>query len=79
MWSCLPAAKYLGMVKSGGGANQADTLTACAADDGRTLWTGDHPPSGYSSPEDLFVIDGLVWCGTNSNGRQDGTQIGLRS
>ncbi|MFZ5833358.1 MAG: PQQ-binding-like beta-propeller repeat protein, partial [Planctomycetota bacterium] len=26
-------------------------------------WEAYHPASGYMSPEDLFVIDGRVWCG----------------
>ncbi|MHC4503416.1 MAG: outer membrane protein assembly factor BamB family protein, partial [Planctomycetota bacterium] len=43
------------------GAN--DTMTAFSAVDGRKLWTAEHPPSGYRSPEDLFVAQGLVWAG----------------
>jgi len=68
--------EYSGMIKSTGGATKADTLTALSAKTGRTLWRADHPPSGYSSPEDLFVIDGVVWSGTTSNGRLDGTLVG---
>ena len=68
--------EYSGMIKSTGGATKDDTLTALSAETGKTIWTAKHPPSGYSSPEDVFVIDGIVWCGTNSNGNQDGTQIG---
>jgi len=41
------------------GAN--DTMTAFSAIDGRKLWSAEHPPSGYRSPEDLFVAQGLVW------------------
>jgi len=40
-----------------------DTMTAFSAVDGRKLWTAEHPPSGYRSPEDLFVAQGLVWAG----------------
>jgi outer membrane protein assembly factor BamB len=43
------------------GAN--DTMTAFSAADGKKLWTAEHPPSGYRSPEDLFVAQGLVWAG----------------
>ncbi|MFW6161531.1 MAG: PQQ-binding-like beta-propeller repeat protein [Planctomycetota bacterium] len=72
----LASGEYSGMIKSTGGATKPDTLTVLAAATGKTLWQADHPPSGYSSPEDLFVIGGLVWCGTTSNGRLDGTHIG---
>ncbi len=67
--------EHSGMTKSGGGETRADTLTALEATGGKTLWTAPHPPSGYSSPEDLFVIDGLVWCENSSNGRADGRTI----
>ncbi|HUW55264.1 MAG TPA: PQQ-binding-like beta-propeller repeat protein [Planctomycetota bacterium] len=67
--------EHSGMVQSGGGATGVDALTALSAETGRTLWTAEHPPSGYSSPEDLFVIDGVVWCGTSSSWSADGTLI----
>ncbi|GAB6165009.1 hypothetical protein JCM19992_10090 [Thermostilla marina] len=38
-----------------------DTMTAFSAIDGRKLWTAAHPPSGYRSPEDLIIAQGLVW------------------
>jgi outer membrane protein assembly factor BamB len=38
-----------------------DTMTAFSAKDGKKLWTGEHLASGYRSPEDLFVAQGLVW------------------
>jgi len=69
--------EFSGMTKSGGGENRADTLTAMSAETGRTLWTAEHPPSGYSSPENLFVIKGIVWCDNSSNGRSDGTVVGI--
>ncbi len=69
--------EFSGMTKSGGGENRADTLTAMSAETGRTLWTAEHPPSGYSSPENLFVINGIVWCDNSSNGRSDGTVVGM--
>jgi len=68
--------EFSGMTKSGGGEKRSDTLTALSADSGETLWTAKHPPSGYSSPEDVFVIDGLVWCGETSNGSQPGMLTG---
>jgi len=69
--------EFSGMTKSGGGETRADTLTALSAQTGKTLWTGKHLPSGYSSPENLFVIDGIVWCDSSSNGRLDGTVVGM--
>jgi outer membrane protein assembly factor BamB len=69
--------EHSGMTKSGGGETRSDTLTALSAESGTTLWTAKHPPSGYSSPEDLFVVDGTVWCEDSSNGRSDGTVIGF--
>ena len=53
-----------------------DTMTALAADTGKTLWTAPHPPSGYASSEDLFVIDGRVWCGVTTNKRDTGVFTG---
>ena len=53
-----------------------DTLTALDAATGRTLWHAPHPPSGWSSPENLFVIDGVAWVDNSSNGRSDGAVIG---
>jgi outer membrane protein assembly factor BamB len=69
--------EFSGVTKSGGGETRADTLTALSAETGNILWQAKHPPSGYSSPENLFVIDGLVWCDSSSNGKLDGTVIGL--
>ena len=65
-----------GLVKSSGGATKMDTLTALDAATGKTRWTAKHPPSGYSSPEDVFVIDGAVWYGATSNGRFPGAVTG---
>ena len=41
--------------------DNAKTLFALDAATGRRLWTAEHPMSGYRSPEDILVIDGLVW------------------
>ncbi|NQV31274.1 MAG: PQQ-binding-like beta-propeller repeat protein, partial [Phycisphaeraceae bacterium] len=68
--------EYSGMTKSGGGETRSDTLSALNAATGKTLWSDKHPPSGYSSPENLFVIDNTVWCDSSSNGKLDGTVIG---
>ena len=53
-----------------------DTLTALSAEDGKVLWTGHHPPSGYRSPEDLLVVNGLVWTGETTSGRAEGEFVG---
>jgi len=36
---------------------------ALSTKDGRQLWTSKLHPSGHFCPEDIFVIDGLVWSG----------------
>jgi outer membrane protein assembly factor BamB len=53
-----------------------DTLTALSAENGKVLWTAYHPPSGYRSPEDLLVADGLVWTGETTSGRVPGVFTG---
>jgi outer membrane protein assembly factor BamB len=65
-----------GLAKSGPGATKSDKLTALDAQTGGTLWTGEHPPSGYSSPEDVFVLGNSVWCEGVSNGNLPGVTIG---
>jgi outer membrane protein assembly factor BamB len=53
-----------------------DTMTALSAKTGEVLWTAHHPPSGYRSPEDLLVADGLVWTGETTSGRAVGVFTG---
>lgn len=53
-----------------------DTMTALSAADGKVLWSAYHPPSGYRSPEDLMVANGLVWCGETTSGRASGVFTG---
>ncbi|MDP6636571.1 MAG: PQQ-binding-like beta-propeller repeat protein [Phycisphaerae bacterium] len=53
-----------------------DTMTALSAKTGATLWTADHPYSGYNSPEDLFVIDGKVWVGSTAKNQASGAYTG---
>ncbi len=52
-------------------------MTAVAADTGKVLWTGEHPHSGHQSPEDLFVIKGLVWSGDIAQTASSGVFKGL--
>jgi len=65
-----------GLVKSTGGATKSDTLTALDARTGKVLWTAPHPPSGYSSPENVFVIGSTVWVDASSNGNLSGEVTG---
>jgi outer membrane protein assembly factor BamB len=53
-----------------------DTMTALSAKTGKDLWTAYHPPSGYRSPEDLFVVNDLVWTGETLSGRAVGVFTG---
>ena len=53
-----------------------DTMTALSAKTGDVLWTAYHPPSGYRSPEDLLVANGLVWTGETTSGRAVGVFTG---
>jgi outer membrane protein assembly factor BamB len=66
-----------GLVKSGGGPVKPDTLTAFDATTGKVLWTASHSASGYSSPQDVFVIDDKVWFAGVANGRLPGDVTGL--
>ena len=53
-----------------------DTMTALSAETGKELWNAYHPPSGYRSPEDLLVANGLVWTGETTSGRAVGVFSG---
>jgi outer membrane protein assembly factor BamB len=53
-----------------------DTMTALSSKTGKELWTADHPPSGYQSPEDMLVARGLVWTGSTTNGGYSGVFVG---
>ena len=39
------------------------SLTGLSATDGKSLWTSKLQPSGHYCPEDVLVLDGLVWSG----------------
>jgi outer membrane protein assembly factor BamB len=73
---------YEGVVFFAGGHNSVphrgsrDTFYAISAATGETLWSAEHPPSGYQSPEDIMVVGGLVWVGETTSGRQSGELIG---
>jgi outer membrane protein assembly factor BamB len=52
------------------------SMVALSALDGTRLWQGEQPYSGHYSPEDIFVIDGLVYAGATANMSDDGTYVG---
>jgi len=52
------------------------SLTALSVQNGETLWTAKQPASGHFSPEDVFVIDGLVWAGATAQGKSRGDFVG---
>jgi outer membrane protein assembly factor BamB len=69
-----------------GGSVERDMKNATGGDNmmfafdmetGKTLWTHDHPASGYKSAEDILVAGGLVWITENSFGQQSGVCIGI--
>ncbi len=43
---------------------------------GKQLWEAEHPNSGYQSPQDLMVVDGLVWCAPTTSGKDTGVFTG---
>ena len=48
------------------------SLFALSADTGKTLWSSKLPSSGHFCPEDIFVLDGLIWAGEIASARQSG-------
>jgi len=48
-------------------------MTAFDAKSGNKLWEAKHAPSGYQSPEDIFVVKGVVWCGDVNHHGTPGT------
>jgi outer membrane protein assembly factor BamB len=68
---------FSGSLKSKPGrAFQAGKMVALSAKDGRKLWEADQEPSGHFTPEDLFVIDDLVWTGTTAMVGDKGNFVG---
>ena len=49
---------------------------AMSAADGKKLWDAEQEASGHYSPEDMFVIDGLVWTGGTAWTQMEGTYVG---
>jgi outer membrane protein assembly factor BamB len=55
---------------------ESRSMTALATADGKTLWTAEHHPGGHMSPDDLLVINGLVWSGDVANSQNSGVFTG---
>jgi outer membrane protein assembly factor BamB len=56
-------------------SNGLQEVVAFSAVDGKKLWSQQQPASGHYSPEDIFVIDGLVWTGATATPNQKGNYI----
>ena len=52
------------------------TMTAFSAVDGKTLWQAKHHRGGHASPDDMLVVNGLVWSGAVANGADSGMFTG---
>ena len=59
-------------VQGGEWVEKDDTMSALSLKTGQVKWTAPHPPSGYRSPEDLFVLNDRVWVGGTTSGRVTG-------
>ena len=57
-------------------SSKDDQLTALSAQTGEVLWSSPHPPSGYRSLEDIFVMDDVVWMGDITSGIKEGKFTG---
>ncbi|GAB5402723.1 MAG: hypothetical protein Aurels2KO_09540 [Aureliella sp.] len=43
---------------------------------GKVLWDAEHPKSGYQSPQDLIVMNKMVWCAPTTSGKDSGVFTG---
>ena len=59
-----------------GGSGGVDAISALDTTTGKTLWSAEHPPSGYRSPEDILVTGGLVWSAATTSGALSGVFTG---
>jgi len=52
-------------------------IHALSKQNGELLWQAPHYPAGHAGcPEDLMVVDGLVWCGRIAGGNHSGVFTG---
>ncbi|MCX7015962.1 MAG: PQQ-binding-like beta-propeller repeat protein [Candidatus Sumerlaeota bacterium] len=61
---------------TGDETGSTDTEYALSADTGATLWSGAHPQTGHHCPQDLMVVDGLVWANATAQGADSGQFTG---
>ncbi len=82
-WFAPTLVAYGDMVLFAGGSKMVphrggqDQVVGLCAKTGKKLWSADHPPCGYQSPEDLLVAGGLAWSGSTTSGGYDGIHRGL--
>ena len=57
--------------KSGRGGR----LVGVSAEDGKVLWRSEQLKSGHFSPEDLYLIDGVVWTAQTGGSQAKGTRF----
>ena len=50
-------------------------VTGLSAKDGRQLWTGSLLHSSHHCPNDMFVIDGLIWSANTGTPQRNGTHL----
>lgn len=55
---------------------ESPSMTAFSASDGKKLWTAKHHRGGHASPDDMLIIDGLVWSADVANGNNSGAVTG---
>lgn len=60
----------------GGAGPGQGRMLALSAENGTTLWYSKQEASGHLSPEDVFVIDGLVWTGETAMMGGKGNYVG---
>ena len=51
-------------------------MTAFAVANGETLWSAPHHPGGHASPDDMLVVNGVVWSGAVAGGQDTGVFTG---
>ncbi len=80
--SVLPATGYAPRLIVGDGVVVLSTtkgrggrLVGVSAENGRTLWRSEQLKSGHWSPEDLYLIDGLVWTAQTGGSQSTGTRF----
>ncbi len=50
-------------------------LVGLSAASGKILWRAEQPKSGHFSPEDLFLIDGVLWSANTGGSQSKGTRF----